>query len=323
MSSAPEIRVANPLNVPDSDALRFLPEGPMAMVGDGKLSWVGIQHGADVTHGSINVLDLATQTNQSFELPGRPGFAFQCQTAGKFVAGVERSLGIFDTNSGEWTPFCEGVDEDVSNTIINDGLAFDDNLIFGTKDLAFAEKKAGLYLYRGSDKKLIRLRDDQICSNGKMLRRDDRGELFLIDIDSPTRKVVEYSLDVAAGTIGEPRVVLDLTEDPGVPDGAILTPDGTGIIVAIFHPGVAEKGETRLYDLASGELRIVWQTPGSPQNTCPALVPHEGRLKLIVTTAVENFSEEDQAKCPNAGRLFVGETDYVADDSFGRTTWPV
>ncbi|CAD73487.1 MAG TPA: SMP-30/gluconolactonase/LRE family protein [Rhodopirellula baltica] len=323
MSSAPEVRIASPLNVPDNDALRFLPEGPMAMVADGKLSWVGIQHGADVLHGSINVLDLATQTNQSHDLPGRPGFAFQCRTAGKFVAGVERSLGIFDINSGEWTPFFDGVDSDVTNTIINDGLAIDDNLIFGTKDLEFAEKKAGLYLYRGSDKKLIRLRDDQICSNGKMIRRDDSGKLFLLDIDSPTRKVVEYPLDIEAGTIGEARVVLDLTDDPGVPDGAILTPDGKGIIVAIFHPGVAEHGETRLYDLATGELRTIWQTPGSPQNTCPALVPHEGKLKLVITTAIENFSAEDQSKCPNAGQLFLGETDVAADESFERTVWPV
>ncbi|MCC9645074.1 SMP-30/gluconolactonase/LRE family protein [Rhodopirellula sp. JC740] len=320
--SNPEIRVAQPLTVPDSDALRFLPEGPMALGENGKLSWVGIQHGADILHGSINVLDLTTNLNQSFKLPGRPGFAFRCQDASKFVAGVERSLGIFDTSNGQWSPFCDGVDADVTNTIINDGLVIDDNLIFGTKDLEFATKKAGLYLYRGSDQKLIRLRDDQICSNGKMIRRDDSGNLFLIDIDSPTRTIVEHALDIEAGTLGDPRVVLDLTSDPGVPDGAILTPNGEGIIVAIFHPGVAEHGETRCYDLESGELRTVWKTPGSPQNTCPALVPVDGQLKLVITTAVENFSKEDQAQCPNAGQLFVGETDWPADETFPISIWP-
>jgi len=283
---------------------------------DGCLSWVGIQHGSLVEHGSINLLDLNKNENLSFDLPGRPGFAFACEDLNRdglptrFVAGVERELGIFDLNDRSWTPFQSGVDAEVTNTIINDGLVYQDNLIFGTKDLAFAEKKAGLYLYRGRDQRLIALRTDQVCSNGKMIRVDDSGGLKLIDIDSPTRLIVEYDLDIDAGTIGDARVLVDLTSDPGVPDGAVLTPEGDGIIVSIFMPTPADHGETRLYDLATGDLKCVWRTPGSPQNTCPALVAKSGKVLLVITTAVENMSREDQEKCPNAGRLFVGETDF-------------
>lgn len=308
-----EIRQAKPLPVPDTDALRFLPEGPYPL-GDSRFSWVGIQHGADAQSGSVNVFDLASGCNESFDLPGRPGFAFPCQTAGHYVVGCERSLGVFDTASGSWDGFCDGIDGDVENTIINDGMVFEDNLIFGTKDLEFATKKAGLYLYRGSDGKLIRLRDDQICSNGKAILVSEQGPQ-LIDIDSPTRTVVSYPIDIAAGTLGEPKVVLDFAGDPAVPDGAILTPSGDGIIVAMFRPERADHGETRLYDLASGDLRCTWQTAGSPQNTCPALVRHEGKIKLIITTAVENMTAEDQEACPNAGRIFMGDTDF--DDGGG------
>ena len=310
------VRDAVALDVPDSDRLRFLPEGPIPLSQDGHLSWVGIQHGSLVEHGSINLLDLNTNENRSFDLPGRPGFAFACDDVDgdgmptRFVAGVERELGIFDLTDRSWKPFQSGVDSEVTNTIINDGLVYQDNLIFGTKDLAFAEKKAGLYLYRGRDRKLIALRNDQVCSNGKMIRVGDSGQLKLIDIDSPTRLIVEYDLDIDAGTIGEARTLVDLTSDPGVPDGAVLTPDGDGVIVAIFSPTVAEYGETRLYDLATGNLKCVWRTPGSPQNTCPALVAKAGKVHLVITTAVEHMSQEDQEKCSNAGRLFVGETDF-------------
>ncbi len=306
-----EIRQATPLNVPDSDALRFLPEGPYP-VADGVFSWVGIQHGIDATAGSLNRYDLSSGQNESFLLPGRPGFAFPCQSADCYVVGCERSLGIFNVSEGRYVSFCEGIDEDVTNTIINDGMVFGDNLIFGTKDLEFATKKAGLYLYRGDDKQLIRLRDDQICSNGKAIVSSTSG-LRLIDIDSPTRQVVSYPIDIAAGSLGDAEVVLDLAGDPAVPDGAILTPDGSGIIVSMFRPEVADCGETRLYDRSSGELRITWQTPGSPQNTCPALVRHGGKLKLIITTAVEHLSAADQQKCPNAGKIFVAETDFADD----------
>ncbi len=184
--------------------------------------------------------------------------------------------------------------------------------MFGTKDLEFANKKAGRYLYRGSDKQLIRLRDDQICSNGKAILAKG-GELSLYDIDSPTRTVVRYTLNIQAGTLSEPEVVLDLTSDPAVPDGAILTPDGSGLIVSMFLPQAAAFGETRYYDLASGECRKIWRTPLSPQNTCPALVQFDGQLKLVITTAVENMSQEDQAICSNAGKLFIADSGFSAD----------
>ena len=60
--SMPDVREAQPLAVPDSDALRFLPEGPVPLQ-DGYCSWVGIQHGADSTSGSLNLLNLSTMEN--------------------------------------------------------------------------------------------------------------------------------------------------------------------------------------------------------------------------------------------------------------------
>ncbi len=62
---------------PSTSELRFLPEGPYPL-GPSKISWVAIQHGATGANGSLNILDLATGVNESFPLPGRPGFAFPC-----------------------------------------------------------------------------------------------------------------------------------------------------------------------------------------------------------------------------------------------------
>lgn len=309
-----ETRFADVLFRPESDALRYLPEGPYPTHRNGELSWVAIQHGADASGGSLNLLSLAEADrlgvrNQSFELPGRPGFAFPCDDELTFVVGLERSLGRFTPQTGQWQVFCDGIDADVDNTIINDGMIWQDNLIFGTKDLEFKTQKAGLYLYRGADQQLIRLRDDQICSNGKAIRQRD-GHTELIDIDSPTRQVAAYDLDIAAGRLGQRRVLLDLTGGPAVPDGAILTPDGDGLIVSMFDPGGQDDGQTRLYDLADGSLRTVWRTPGSPQNTCPNLVACDGRVLLVITTAAEHMSAERLAACPNAGCLFVAETDF-------------
>lgn len=153
----PPVTIAQVLFRPPTAELRFLPEGPYPL-GTAKMSWVAIQHGKDSQTGSLNLLDLNTGVNQSYTLPGRPGFAFPCHDMNTFVAGCERRLGLFDTRSGHWSPFADVVDEDRDGTIINDGLVWEDNLIFGTKDLEFATPKAGLYLFRGSDGKLVRLR---------------------------------------------------------------------------------------------------------------------------------------------------------------------
>lgn len=296
---------------PGSDELRFLPEGPYSLQ-DGRISWVAIQHGDDSVAGSINILDPNAGENQSHELPGRPGFAFPTSRPGVFVAGVERSLGFYDTNTGTWTELCGGVDSNVENTIINEGVLFRDNLIFGCKDLKFEEKKAGLYLWRMHDRSLIQLRDDQICSNGKAVVTQQDGSLVLVDIDSPSKTITRFPLDIESGTIGEPSTVVDLTSEPIFPDGMIMTPDGRSLIVALYDPGDPEFGVARQYSVASGELEAVWTCPGSPRVTCPQLVRIDGQVQLLLTTAVEHMEQEQKQRHLNAGCLFVGGTTFDA-----------
>lgn len=297
------------LFLPDNPQQRFLPEGPTAL-GAGKFSWVAIQHGADAKHGSLNIFDLNTNANQQFDLPGRPGFAKPTQNEGEFVVGCERELGLFRTSDRSWTVMASGIDSDVTNTIINDGTCYGDNLVFGSKDLEFKTKKAGLYLFRGADRQLIRLRNDQICSNGKDVVASG-GHLHLLDIDSPTRKLVRYSLDIKNGSVSDCQTVVDFSDLPSVPDGMVLTPDEQSAIVSFYNPNPANFGETRQYSLLDGSLEAIWRTPHSPQATCPLLIDHpDGTVKLIITTAVEHMPVERQAESQLAGGLFIADTKF-------------
>lgn len=294
---------------PDSAALRFLPEGPYTLP-DGRMSWVGIQHGAESTTGSINILNPVNGINESFPLPGRPGFAFSTDQPGVFVTGLERSVGLFDTRSATWSPFFFSADANVSNTIINDAVVFEGNLIFGCKELEFKTRKAGLYLWRRRDQALIQLRNDQICSNGKAVLRNADGSLTLFDIDSPSKQIIRCRLDIEAGTVSEISVVVDLTSEDVFPDGMILTPDHQSLIVALYDPGDPKAGATRQYNISTGKLETIWTCPGSPRVTCPQLIKHQGRVRLVLTTAVEHMPPEQQDRHPNAGCLFIGDTAF-------------
>jgi sugar lactone lactonase YvrE len=281
---------------------------------------VAIQHGPKANSGSINVFDFATRTNTSYLVPGRPGFAFATDQ-GNFVVGCERSIGIYTPRHASWTPLVDEIDINVTGTIINDAVTWNGNLIFGTKDLEFKTKKAGLYLWRRSDRRLIQLRSDQICSNGKCVVPIDDHQILLYDIDSPTLQVVAYRIDLRSGECEPPRVAIDLRNQPGVPDGMTMTPDGRSVIVSLYQPEPAPVGRTLQFSLESGDIEREWTIEGSPQVTCPQWVHYQGKAALIMTTAVEHMPSSRRQDSPQAGSLFMAETDLPwSDETFGRVT---
>ena len=300
---------ADVLYCPETPQLQFLPEGPYSL-GPGLFSWVAIQHGADSHSGSINTFNLNSRHNQNWPLPGRPGFAFPTDQPGVFIAGVERTVGLFNTQTSLWTPLLPDVESDVENTIINDAVLFDGHLIFGCKELEFRTPKAGLYLWRHGESTAIRLRNDQICSNGKAVVRNADGSLLLYDIDSCTKRITRSSLDLESATLSNHQTVVDLTQEAVFPDGMILTPDEKSLIVALYNPGDPDAGEARQYSLADGSLEYTWHCPGSPRVTCPQLVEHNGKVWLVLTTAVEHMPADQHQKHPAAGNLFIAPTNF-------------
>lgn len=287
----------------------YLPEGPRVMP-DGRLLWITIQRGStgeDAEHGTLHTLHLETGEGTAWELPGRPGFALPTDSADVVLLGMERSIGWLDLSAGSFDEIVTDLDGDRDGTIVNDGEPSTHGIVFGMKDTAFAENKAGLYFLRQHDGELFRLRDDQLCSNGKVVRELDEhsGVLELFDIDSPTRLVRRYELDVGAGTLGQPETAIDLTGERGVPDGMVAVPGTDEVVVAMFDPDHAEHGRALRCSLATGDVLAEYRTPGAAQVTCPVWLESNEGTFLLLTTAAEHLSPERLAMQPNAGCLFV------------------
>jgi sugar lactone lactonase YvrE len=300
---------ARPLVRFEDDEDRFLPEGPRAVVIDGRdaLMWVNIQTAPDATRGAIHLRFWDDGEEGLWNLAKRPGFVFPTDRPGVLFVGMEKELGTLDLETNTFRPMAKIADIS-PRTIINDAEVMPGGkaVVFGTKDTQFKEPIAALYLYTVDDNRVSLLVGRQTCSNGKVFYTDDRG-VVLFDIDTPTRKVVRYRLDVAGRTATPDGVALELADQPGFPDGMCDCGDGT-VVIAFYNPEYLPAGRAVRFDLLTGNAVEEWTTPGSPRVTSPLLVKRPDGVKLILTTATEGMPAADRAKCPNAGCLFIADT---------------
>ena len=308
-----------PFFVPDSEELRYLPEGPLVLrnyPGPPSLGWVAIQHGDGLRHGSMNVLDLATRLNVWFDLPGRPGFFAETSEPGVVLVGLERRLVYLDLRTGGIEETGAALPEDDS-VIINDGLAIEGGVLFGTKHLEFNRPIAALYHFDPVSNTIRTVVGGQTCSNGKVLRRD--GALAtLIDIDSTPKTITRYRMDADLRTVLESSLLVAPESLPAYPDGMRAAPacDGAGegesVIVAFFNPGAVADGEAWQIRISDGEVLCRWVVPGAPRVTCPEFVELDGQVKLVFTTALEGMPPEVRALAPMSGSIFVADTPFLA-----------
>lgn len=268
------------------------------------LGWVAIQHGVDAQEGSLNMLDLAARTNVNHALPGRPGFFAETTQPGVLLVGLERRLVLYDLAARRIEETGIAVPEH-PRVIINDGLAVEGGVIFGTKHLEFNQPIAGLYFFDTRRRDLVELRQGQTCSNGKMLTGTT-----LIDIDSTPSTITRYCLDAGLRAVLSQSLLIPPASLPAYPDGLRPTPDGRGLIVAFYNPHVVPDGLAWHLDAETGAVLGEWILPGSPRVTCPEFVEIDGAVKLIFTTAIEGMASDIRRQAPGAGQLYLAETPF-------------
>jgi sugar lactone lactonase YvrE len=295
-----------------TEADRFLPEGPRAVTVEGRpaVAWVNIQTSTEATAGDIHVRFWDGE-HRTYAQARRPAFLIPTDRADTLFVGREKEVGLLHLANNTFHPLA-AIDDQTPRTIINDGQVAPGGraVVFGTKDVQFADPIANLYLFTLDDCNVSVLADRQTCSNGKVFARED-GNLVLYDIDTPKKNVVRYRLDVQARTVSTPEVAVDVSHHAGFPDGMVDAGSGS-VIVAFYNPALVKQGRAVRFDLRTGRALEEWTTPGSPRVTCPLLVERGGRVRLILATATEGMPEGQRAACPNAGDLFWVETDLAA-----------
>ena len=308
--------------IPEKKKLRFLPEGPLLLdpaswpIPGNWMAWVAIQHGEKSHEGSVNLLNLDTMENKTVWMEGRPGFIAETDMPGLLMVGMEKEIVLLNCKASE--PLVVHTDMHISShafTVINDGISTPFGAIFGSKDVRFEEDVARLYLYRNGEYDIHRVQTNQTCSNGKVVVADgDSWKLF--DIDTPTKKVVTYKVDLDEPALIGPEDFIDLNDEDHFPDGMRITPDGKSMVIAFYNPNDVPYGIARQYSLNDGAVEAEWHVPKSPRVTCPAFIEKDGKVKLLLTTAIEGMPEDQLEKHEHAGGLFIADTNFDAITSY-------
>jgi sugar lactone lactonase YvrE len=160
-----------------------------------------------------------------------------------------------------------------------------------------SSRRGGASLYRlDRDGTVEPMLDGLTISNG-LGWSPDGGTMYLAD--SGPRTVRAFGFGAERGTISNPRVVIELDEGDGAPDGLTVDADGD-LWVAIW--GV---GRVHRYSPA-GELLQVLEVPAE-QTTCCAF-GGPGLSRLYVTTATEHWTDERRRAEPGAGLVYRFDT---------------
>ena len=163
----------------------------------------------------------------------------------------------------------------------------------GTLHMQFEEGTGSLYCIdeRLNMKKKL---NGLTISNGMAWSPDHTRFYF---IDSPAQTIQQFLFDEEKGDIVSEKIAVHIPKEMGSPDG--MTIDEEGMLWVAHYGGF---GVYRWNPL-NGQLLATIRIP-VPNVTSCAFVG-ENRDQLLITSALQELSEEDLAKYPQSGNVFI------------------
>jgi sugar lactone lactonase YvrE len=174
----------------------------------------------------------------------------------------------------------------------------------GTMDNAEVETRGSLYSLspKGTLKTLL---TGVRISNG-LAWSSDHDTLYYID--TPTRAVMAYAYEVGTGDVSQPREVIRIPAELGWPDG--MTSDMEGNLwIAMWGGGALTK-----WNPLTG--RLLQTIPMPALNVTSCAFGGKDLTDLYITSARKGLSEEQLAKYPQTGGVFLLRSDVQGMPTF-------
>lgn len=226
---------------------------------------------------------------RAYRVPGTVGAVAPIESDRGWVLAAGRGFALLDPD-GAFRMIANVASE---GSRMNDGAADPGGCFWaGT----VADRPGAAVLYRlERDGRIDAMLDGLTTSNGIGWSPDGR-TMYLAD--SGPRVI--HAFDFDAGTISSGRVLVEVPQEIGTPDG--LTVDAEGDLwVAIWGGGRVHRYSP------IGELRQVLAVPAMQTTSCAFAGPDLHRL--YVTTATEDWTDDERRADPKAGLVYRFETD--------------
>ena len=162
----------------------------------------------------------------------------------------------------------------------------------GSKALDFREGAGALYRL-GPDGRVTRMLEGVTICNG-MKWMEDGAHIYYFD--SPKQTIDVFDFDPVRGAIANRRVLVEIPEEAGVPDGMTLDSEGR-IWVALWGGGAV-----RCYS-PEGKREEVIEVPAPQTKSC--CFGGGDFAVLYITSARDGMSREQLERAPHAGGVFA------------------
>jgi sugar lactone lactonase YvrE len=267
------------------DAKVLLGEGPWWNARTGELYWVDIEGCA------VHIFDPATGSDRKIDVGQMVGCVVGRKSGGVVLA-LQQGLYALDLETEELTPLLDP-ESHLPENRFNDGKCDSRGRFWaGTTRVAHDQQVGSLYRLH-EDLTIHRALSDVWISNGLAWSLDDRTMYF---IDSPTSQVVAFDFDADAGTIRNKRLVIELPQGGGSPDG--MTIDEEGMLWVALWDGWRVIRVNPHQGAIMDEIKL---PVARPTSCCFGGTTLD---ELYITTASTRMPAEELAKQPLAGGLY-------------------
>jgi sugar lactone lactonase YvrE len=195
-----------------------LGEGPVWDHRIGAVLWV------DIADPAIWRLDVAAGEAHAIELPERVGFVALTPDPDVVVAGLQSRLALYDLIDRTIRDLAP-VEPGLPGNRCNDGIVgADGTLWFSTMDADEEAATGAFHAYDGRETTTIS--GGFVVTNGPALSPDGA---TLYTIDTTGKRIDARAIrprGAAGPRVGEPRLLLDLADEEGLPDGVCVGADG-------------------------------------------------------------------------------------------------
>jgi len=265
-----------------------LGEGPVWDSASETLLWV------DIDAGELHRFDPASGADESVVVPGGVT-ACGLRDGGSFVLATVDGFAVASWHRGKLELEIVGEPERENERVrMNDGKC-DPLGRFWAGSMSYSETDplGSLYVL-GSDHQILRVASGLTISNG--LGWSPSADT-MYHIDSATYSVAALDFDPIAGSVGEPRILLDVGSANGMPDGMAVDVEGC-LWIAIWG------GHAVRRYAPSGELLAEVEVAAGQVTSC--CFGGSQLEELYITTAAQGLSSTEVAETL-AGRLFVAD----------------